>query len=63
MPADRSCPEGGLVLDPFAGTGATLVAAQLLGRRAVGADLEERYCEAAPRRLEQAQREGLGEAA
>jgi hypothetical protein len=44
-----------MVLDPFAGSGTTLIAAKLMGRKAIGIEIEEKFCAVAVKRLQRTQ--------
>ncbi len=50
LPILATCPEGGLVLDPFCGTGTTLLVARNLGRKSVGIDISPQYLRRAEER-------------
>jgi len=45
--------QGDVVLDPFSGSGTTLLASRLLNRKCIGVEIEEKYCKIARERLRQ----------
>ena len=45
--------EGDIILDPFLGSGTTALASKLMGRKCIGIEIEEKYCEIAARRCSQ----------
>ena len=49
------CPKGGVVLDPFMGSGSTAVSAKKLGRYFIGFEIAKDYCDIAERRLRKTQ--------
>jgi len=52
IPILASCPENGIVLDPFAGTGTTMLVAKQLNRKSVGIELSQEYLELAKERCQ-----------
>ena len=50
IPILSTCPEGGIVIDPFCGTGTSMLVAKNLGRKSIGIDLSEEYLELAQER-------------
>ena len=51
IPIKSTCPPGGIVLDPFVGTGTSIVTALKCDRRAVGIDISREFVEVARRRI------------
>ena len=48
----NSSAEGDVVLDPFMGSGSTIMACEVTGRRGYGVEIDPRYCDVAVQRLE-----------
>lgn len=59
LPIKSTCPPGGVVLDPFAGTGTSIISALKHGRRGVGIDISAEYVARARNRIERYIQHGL----
>lgn len=59
IPISSTCPPNGIILDPFCGTGTTMLVAQLLGRKSCGIDLSPQYLEIAKERSETIDRKSV----
>jgi DNA modification methylase len=55
LPIKATCPRNKIILDPFVGTGSTIMAALELGRRGVGIDISEKYIKIAEERVKKVQ--------
>lgn len=55
IPVKATCPPGGVVLDPFVGTGTALYVARHFGRRGIGIDISREYLDTAEKRLSMVQ--------
>ena len=55
IPIRATCPEGGIILDPFCGSGTVCLAAQQLGRKFIGIDISAHYFDIARRRVDMTQ--------
>lgn len=51
VPIKSTCPDGGIVLDPFSGTGSSVVIACKLGRKGIGIDISSEYTDIAKKRI------------
>ena len=52
IPIGNSCPSNGIVYDPFLGSGTTLIAAEQLGRKCYGMEIDPKYCDVIVKRWE-----------
>ncbi len=57
IPIKAGCPPGGIVLDPFAGTGTTIIVAMQLKRKYIGIDLGEKYIKIINKQIEQTKKQ------